>query len=308
MFKYILKRLGATVIVVLVVSLIAFFLLRLAPGNPARMMLPDDATEEEIAAMEVRLGLDKSVYLQYFIWFGNVLRGDFGTSINYSRPCISVILERLPNTLFMALMGSIVAIIIAIPLGIIAGVHQGTGLDLGCMFFALIFQSMSTVWLAVFLVLVFAVKLHWLPAFGVGGFKYVILPALTIGLPQAASTCRMARSGMVDVLREDYIVATRARGIRDSVINVKYAFKNALIPVITLVGGSVAAYLGGAIVTEQIFNWPGMGQLMSMSINNRDYPMVQAILLVTATGIALVHLAIDLINSAVDRRIVFSSK
>ncbi len=308
MFKYILKRLGATVIVVLVVSLIAFFLLRLAPGNPARMMLPDDATEEEIAAMEVRLGLDKSVYLQYFIWFGNVLRGDFGTSINYSRPCISVILERLPNTLFMALMGSIVAIIIAIPLGIIAGVHQGTGLDLGCMFFALIFQSMSTVWLAVFLVLVFAVKLHWLPAFGVGGFKYVILPALTIGLPQAANTCRMARSGMVDVLREDYIVATRARGIRDSVINVKYAFKNALIPVITLVGGSVAAYLGGAIVTEQIFNWPGMGQLMSMSINNRDYPMVQAILLVTATGIALVHLAIDLINSAVDRRIVFSSK
>lgn len=308
MFKYILKRLGATVIVVLVVSLIAFFLLRLAPGNPARMMLPDDATEEEIAAMEVRLGLDKSVFLQYFIWFGNVLRGDFGTSINYSRPCISVILERLPNTLFMALMGSIVAIIIAIPLGIIAGVHQGTGLDLGCMFFALIFQSMSTVWLAVFLVLVFAVKLHWLPAFGVGGFKYVILPALTIGLPQAASTCRMARSGMVDVLREDYIVATRARGIRDSVINVKYAFKNALIPVITLVGGSVAAYLGGAIVTEQIFNWPGMGQLMSMSINNRDYPMVQAILLVTATGIALVHLAIDLINSAVDRRIVLSSK
>ena len=308
MFKYILKRLGATVIVVLVVSLIAFFLLRLAPGNPARMMLPDDATEEEIAAMEVRLGLDKSVYLQYFIWFGNVLRGDFGTSINYSRPCISVILERLPNTLFMALMGSIVAIIIAIPLGIIAGVHQGTGLDLGCMFFALIFQSMSTVWLAVFLVLVFAVKLHWLPAFGVGGFKYVILPALTIGLPQAASTCRMARSGMVDVLREDYIVATRARGIRDSVINVKYAFKNALIPVSTLVGGSVAAYLGGAIVTEQIFNWPGMGQLMSMSINNRDYPMVQAILLVTATGIALVHLAIDLINSAVDRRIVLSSK
>lgn len=308
MFKYILKRLGATVIVVLVVSLIAFFLLRLAPGNPARMMLPDDATEEEIAAMEVRLGLDKSVFLQYFIWFGNVLRGDFGTSINYSRPCISVILERLPNTLFMALMGSIVAIIIAIPLGIIAGVHQGTGLDLGCMFFALIFQSMSTVWLAVFLVLVFAVKLHWLPAFGVGGFKYVILPALTIGLPQAASTCRMARSGMVDVLREDYIVATRARSIRDSVINVKYAFKNALIPVITLVGGSVAAYLGGAIVTEQIFNWPGMGQLMSMSINNRDYPMVQAILLVTATGIALVHLAIDLINSAVDRRIVLSSK
>lgn len=308
MFKYILKRLGATVIVVLVVSLIAFFLLRLAPGNPARMMLPDDATEEEIAAMEVRLGLDKSVFLQYFIWFGNVLQGDFGTSINYSRPCISVILERLPNTLFMALMGSIVAIIIAIPLGIIAGVHQGTGLDLGCMFFALIFQSMSTVWLAVFLVLVFAVKLHWLPAFGVGGFKYVILPALTIGLPQAASTCRMARSGMVDVLREDYIVATRARGIRDSVINVKYAFKNALIPVITLVGGSVAAYLGGAIVTEQIFNWPGMGQLMSMSINNRDYPMVQAILLVTATGIALVHLAIDLINSTVDRRIVLSSK
>lgn len=308
MFKYILKRLGATVIVVLVVSLIAFFLLRLAPGNPARMMLPDDATEEEIAAMEVRLGLDKSVFLQYFIWFGNVLQGDFGTSINYSRPCISVILERLPNTLFMALMGSIVAIIIAIPLGIIAGVHQGTGLDLGCMFFALIFQSMSTVWLAVFLVLVFAVKLHWLPAFGVGGFKYVILPALTIGLPQAASTCRMARSGMVDVLREDYIVATRARGIRDSVINVKYAFKNALIPVITLVGGSVAAYLGGAIVTEQIFNWPGMGQLMSMSINNRDYPMVQAILLVTAMGIALVHLAIDLINSAVDRRIVLSSK
>ena len=308
MGRYILKRLGATVVVVLVVSIIAFFLLRLAPGNPARMMLPDSATEEEIAAMEVRLGLDQPLFIQYFTWVGNILKGDFGTSIQYGRPCIDIILERLPNTIFMALIGSIVAIIIAIPLGIIAGVHQGKGLDLGCMFFALIFQSMSTVWLAVFLVLVFSVNLQWLPAFGTGGFKYVILPALTIGLPQAASTCRMARSGMVDVLREDYITATRARGIREAAINAKYAFKNALIPVITLVGGSVATYLGGAIVTEQIFNWPGLGQLMSMSVNLRDYPLVQAILLVTSANIALIHLLIDIINSLVDRRIVLAKK
>lgn len=306
MVNYILRRLGATVVVMLCVSFIAFTLLRLAPGDPARMYLPDGATPEEVEAMRITMGIDKPFWVQYFNYIAGVFRGDLGTSMQYGLPCSKVIFGRLGTTLELALAGGIVSIILCIPLGIIAGVKQGSVVDLGAMFFALIFQSMSNVWLGVFLILVFSVNHNWLPALGYGGLKHLIMPALTIGLPMAAQTTRMARSGMIDTLREDYITATYARGISNFKIYTKYAFKNAVIPVITLIGINIAGYLGGAIVSEQIFSWPGLGALTNQAISNRDYPLVQSILMVVSSMIALTMLVIDVINSLIDRRVTLN--
>ncbi len=306
MRNYILRRLGATLIVMLCVSFIAFALVRLAPGDPARLYLPESASPEEVEALHKTMGLDRPFLEQYATYILGVLKGDLGTSMQYGQPCSKVIFGRLGTTLELALAGGIISVILCIPLGIIAGVKQGSVIDLTAMFFALVFQSMSNVWLGVFLILVCSVNHDWLPALGYGGIKHLIMPALTIGLPMAASTTRMARSGMIDTLREDYITATYARGISRFKINTKYAFKNAVIPVITLIGINVAGYLGGAIVSEQIFSWPGLGALTQAAISNRDYPLVQSILLVVSSMIALVMLGIDIINSVIDHRVTLN--
>lgn len=303
MLNYILKRLGATVVVMICVSFLAFSLLRLAPGDPVRLYMADTATPGEIEAMREYLGLNDSFWVQYWKYLSSLLRGDLGTSIQYNQPCAKIIFGRLGTTLELALAGGLVSVVLCIPLGIIAGVKQGSILDLGAMFFALVFQSMSNVWLGVFLILVCSVRHSWLPALGYGGIKHLIMPALTIGLPMAASTTRMARSGMIDALREDYITCTYARGISSFKIYTKYAFKNAVIPVITLIAINVAGYLGGAIVSEQIFSWPGLGALTNSAISTRDFPLVQSILVVVGMMVALVMLVVDIINSLVDKRV-----
>ena len=306
MVNYILRRLGATLVVMVCVSFIAFTLLRLAPGDPARLYLPESATPEEVEALRENLGLNEPFWVQYFKYISGVFRGELGTSMQYNQPCADVIFGRLASTLELALAGGLISVVLCIPLGIIAGVKQGSVIDLGAMFFALVFQSMSNVWLGVFLILICSVNNDWLPSMGYGGLKHLIMPALTIGLPMAAQTTRMARSGMIDALREDYITATYARGMSNFKIYTKYAFKNAVIPVITLIGINVAGYLGGAIVSEQIFSWPGLGALTQAAISNRDYPLVQSILLVVSGMIALVMLAIDIINSFIDRRVTLN--
>ena len=306
MGKYILRRLGATIVVLFFATLITFILIRLAPGNPALMMLADSATPEEIAAMEAYLGLDKPVIVQYLIYIAGIFKGDFGTSIMYQRPCIDIILSRLPATALLTFAGCTVGLLVAIPLGVLAGVKQGSMVDLSAMTFALLGQSMATVWLAVLLVLIFSVHLGWLPALGYGTFKHLILPAITIGFPLASQTTRLARSGMVDVLKEDYITSTYAKGISRRQVYTKYAFKNAMLPVITIVGLQIAGYLGGAVVTEPVFSWPGLGALMVSAIGNRDYPLVQSTLLVVAVMVSLVNLIVDIINCLVDRRMTLN--
>ncbi|MGI6581015.1 MAG: ABC transporter permease [Erysipelotrichaceae bacterium] len=302
MKQYIIRRLGATVIVILAVSFISFIMLRLTPGNPALMMLPEDATIEQIKEMEIYLGLDKPLYVQYIKYIANVLKGDLGTSLQYKRPCLEIIMLRFPNTLILAITGVFLGMLIAIPLGVTAGVYQGSMIDLLCVFFSMIGQSLSAIVLGLLLVMLFSVKLDWLPSQGTGGIRHLILPALTIALPNAATLTRMARSGMVDVLKEDYITATYARGISKEKVYMKYALKNALIPVITMVGMSIANYMAGAVITENIFNWPGIGTLTKDAISFRDYPLVQAVLLLVAATIAIVNLLVDIINSFVDRR------
>ena len=302
-FRYILKRLGQTVIVLFLLSILIFSLIHIAPGDPARMLLPDTATEEQVQAKRVELGLDQPLYVQYLKYMGNILRGNLGTSASYQQPVSRIIMERFPNTLKLTLATILVSLLISIPIGIIAGIRQGSMVDFFAMLFALLGQSMSTVWLAVMMIYIFSVKLNILPALGMGGIKYIILPAITLGYPLAAQVTRMGRSGMIDVLREDYITATLAKGIPESRVYTKYAFKNALIPIVTVVGLQIGYFLGGAVVVETIFSWSGVGQLANQAVGNRDYTLVQSLLLVIAAAFAVVNLVVDLINAKIDPRI-----
>ena len=303
LLRYIGKRILQTLIVVIVVTIIAFSLVRMAPGNPARLMLNEDASDEAVAAMEVYLGLDKPLPVQYFKYLSGLVQGDFGTSFSYRQPVLKLIGQTIGFTLRLSLLSTLLALCICIPLGIIAGSHRGKLPDFLSMFVALTGQSMSAVWMAVLLIFVFSVKLGWLPAVGGIGFIAYILPMITIGYPMAAELTRVARSGMIDTLSEDHITATYAKGVSRLSINWKYAFRNALCPMITLVGLSMSAHIAGSVVVESIFALPGIGQLMYNAINRRDYPVVQGVLVIVAIMFALMNLAVDIINSFVDPRI-----
>lgn len=265
MLKYIGKRLLQTLLVLFIVSIFAFALIHLAGGNPALLLLPDGASDEAIKAMEHQLGLDQPLYVQYFQYMAGVFRGDLGMSTAYKIPVADIIAERLPYSVVLTMGTVLVGCSLCIPLGIIAGSNRGKAVDFFAMFFALLGNSMSAVWLAVLNVFVFSVWLGVLPSMGAESFSNIILPALTLGYPMAAEITRVGRSGMIDTLSEDYITATYAKGISRRVVNWKYAFKNALIPIITLVGMSIGSYLAGAVVVETVFAWPGIGQLTNQA-------------------------------------------
>lgn len=306
MLKFIMKRLGYTVFVLFGVSILTFGLLKLTPGSPARLMLSDDATEEQIREKEIEMGLDKPLTVQYFSYITGVVRGDLGDSLFYKMPNSTLIFQRLPATAYLTLVAMGIALLISIPMGIIAGVKRGSVIDLFAMIFALLGQSISGVVLGLIFILFFAVKLGWLPAMGYGGFAFVIMPATSLAMQMAALITRMLRSGMVDVLQEDYITATYAKGISNREITMKYALRNAILPVITVVGLQVGTFLGGAVVTEQIFGWPGIGTLTVQAIGLRDFPLVQSVLLVISACFVLVNLLVDIIYTIVDPRMDFN--
>ncbi len=303
MLKYIGKRLLQTLLVLFIVSIFAFALIHMAGGNPALLLLPDGASDEAIKAMEHELGLDQPLYIQYIQYMIGVFQGDLGMSTAYKIPVADIIAERLPYSIKLTMGTVLVGCSLCIPLGIIAGSNRGKPVDFFAMFFALLGNSMSAVWLAVLNVFVFSVWLGWLPSMGAESFSNIILPALTLGYPMAAEITRVGRSGMIDTLSEDYITATYAKGISRRVVNWKYAFKNALIPIITLVGMSIGSYLAGAVVVETVFAWPGIGQLTNQAVGNRDYQLVQSLLLVSAALFTLINLVVDIINSLVDPRV-----
>ena len=306
MFKFILKRLAYTVFVLLGVSILTFSLLQLTPGSPARLMLSDDATEEQIRAKEIEMGLDKPLVVQYFNYITDVLKGDLGDSLFYKMPNSKLIFQRLPATGYLTAMAMLIALIVAIPFGIVAGVKRGSIVDFLAMVFALLGQSISGVVLGLVFILYFAVEKGWLPAMGYGGLAFVIMPATSLAAQMAALITRMLRSGMVDVLQEDYITATYAKGLSRSSIIGKYALRNAILPVITVIGLQVGTFLGGAVVTEQIFGWPGIGTLTVQAIGLRDFPLVQSIMLVISACFVLVNLLVDIIYTLVDPRMDFN--
>ena len=276
--RYIGKRLLQAILVIVVVTIISFCLVRLAPGDPAILMLGELATEEQIEQTREYLGLDKPIYVQYFIYMKGLLQGDLGTSYSYKQPVSKLIWDRIGYTIALALLATALGVGLCIPLGIIAGSHRGKVPDVGAMFLALLGQSMSCVWLAVFLVYIFSVKLKWLPATGSEGIISFILPTITIGYPMAAELTRVVRSGIIDSLGEDYITATYAKGVSKRKVNWKYAFRNALCPMISLAGLTTSTHLAGSIVVETIFAVPGIGQLMYKAIGNRDYAVVQSLI------------------------------
>jgi len=302
MGHFILRRFVQTLIVLFFVTIFAFFLIRLAPGNPAIMMLPDGAPESAVKEMEIKLGLDKPLYVQYYKYIKGIFTEDFGLSTAYKRSVGSIIRARFPYSAKLAIWSVLIGCVIAIPLGIIAGSRQGSATDFFAMMFALLGQSMSPVWLSVLNMLVFGVWLKWLPTTGTGSYKHYILPILTLAYPMAASIARIGRSGMIDTLSEDYITATYARGLSKFKVNWKYAFRNALVPIVTLVGIQMGSFLAGTIIVETVFGVAGIGQLLNIAVGNRDYALVQSLLLISSLCFVVINFIVDIINSFIDPR------
>lgn len=295
----------------LLVATGVFLLLKLTPGDPAGVLLGPDASEERRLALREDLGLNDSIIEQYVRWLGNAVQGDLGDSIFLNQSVTSSLLERAEPTLMLTFFSTLVALMVGLPLGILAARKRGSWLDVGTMGVAIIGISMPTFWLGLNLILIFAVRLGWLPVAGYSplseglwdSVKYMIMPAVTLGVAQAALLARMTRSMMLEVLNSDYVRTARAKGVREYSVVMAHAFRNALLPIINVIGLIVAALLGGAVVTEQIFNIPGIGRLLIQAVGRRDVPLVQGTVLVIATVYVMVNLFVDIIAAALDPRI-----
>ncbi len=308
MAQYIIRRLLQAVLVVFGVVTVVFIILNLT-GDPVRLMLGEQASEEDITAVRRQLGLDRPLHEQYFKYLGNVVRGDFGGSIRQrGLPAMDLVLERYPATLRLALTALAFSVLLATIFGIISAVKRYSVLDNVVMFLALFGQSVPNFWLGIMLILIFAVNLGWLPSqgFGDGDPRYLILPMLALAATPLARLTRLVRSGMLEILGQDYIRTARAKGLREGMVVVRHALKNAAIPLVTIIGLDMGALLGGAVVTETIFAWPGVGLLVIESINGRDFPVVQAAVFVIATSFVLINLLVDLIYTWLDPRVRLS--
>lgn len=303
MRKYLLERFMYVLLVMLSISIILFMLLHLAPGDPVRLILGDSATDAQLDIMRVKLGYDKPILLQYFNWFKGLLSGNWGNSLFYNRPVFDLIKPALINTIILSGAAFLVSMVIAIPLGVMAGVKRGSISDVGVMGFAMLGQSISPTWLGIILVLIFSVRLGWFPAYGNGSFIQLVLPAITLGTPTAAFTSRMIRAGMIDAMEEDFITVARAKGESEAKVIFKYALKNVMIPVITIIGLQIGFFLSGSVVTETIFAWNGIGRLMVDSVNRRDYPLVMGCLLLSSILFVLINFIVDILYMVVDPRI-----
>ena len=303
MLKTILKRIVQCIPTLFIVVTFTFILTRAIPGNPAQTLLGPQATAEDIAAMEVKLGLDQPKWKQYIDYMGDVLHGDFGTSYMYNQPVVDLILQRIPSTLQITLTSLIIALIVGVGIGMFSALHQYSAFDYVFMVLALVGVSMPIFWLGLLLILLFSLRLGWFPVSGKSGFSSIVLPAIALGFNHMASIARTTRSSMLETIRQDYIRTVRAKGVAYGVVIRKHALKNALIPVITVIGLQIGYMLGGSVLTETVFAWPGVGRLMVDSINGRDIPMVMGCIILVCATFSLVNLAVDILYGFVDPRI-----
>ncbi len=303
MLRYLIRRLVQTIPVLLGVATLVFALIHLVPGDPAQSMLGESASAEEVTALRRSLGLDRSLPAQYASFLGGVVRGDLGTSFRYGTPVVREIRSRLYRTVQLALAAMAVALVLALPLGIVAAVFRGTAMDHAAMTLALVGISMPNFWLGPLLAILFAVQLGWLPVAGTGTLAHLVLPAVTLGAALAAILARMTRASMLEELGELYVLAARARGFSRARAVVVHAFRNSLIPVVTIVGLQFGAVLTGTIITETIFAWPGVGRLLIQSISFRDYPLVQGCILFISLTYVVMNLLTDLTYGFLDPRI-----
>ena len=305
MSVYVARRLAQSLIVLLGISIVVFVILHLT-GDPTLLMLPPDASAEEVARFRRAMGFDDPLPLQYWRFLRGVLQGNFGNSLRHDEPALALVFERMPATLELTAVALGVALVLAIPAGIVSALSRNTALDYVSTVTALVGQAMPTFWLGIMLILVFSVGLQMLPSSGRGGLTHLILPALTLGLFTSARTLRLTRSALLEVLGQDYVRTARAKGVAERGVVWKHALRNAAIPVITIVGLELGTLLGGAVITETIFAWPGVGRLSVQAIYNRDYPLVQASVFVLASIFVLVNLAVDLVYTYLDPRIRLS--
>lgn len=308
MYKYILKRLVMLIPVIIGVTFIVFFILNLAPGDPAAIILGDQATAEALAMKREELGLNDPILVRYFNYMLGVFQGDLGVSYKNSIPVWNQVIERFPNTAILAVCGILIALIIGIPVGILSAKKQYSAMDNVSMVLALVGVSMPNFWSGLLLVMLFSLALGWLPSQGMGdGFiplvKSLVLPSFTLGINSCAMVARMTRSSMLEVIRQDYIYTARAKGVDEKKITTRHMLRNALIPIITAVGLQFGNLLGGAMLAETVFSWPGLGRLMVDSIKSRDIPMVLGCVIFLATMFTVVNLLVDIVYAFVDPRI-----
>lgn len=302
MGAYLAGRLGQLVPTLLLVVTIVFFLVYIV-GDPIGIMLGDNATPEQVAAMREAMGLNEPILAQYISYLGSTLVGDFGMSYQYNQAALPIVLERFPATLTLAIGGILMALFIAIPLGVWSATHRGGNIDSVVSSLSVVAKAMPNFWLGIMLILLFAVSLEWLPVSGSGSWAHLVMPVIALGTGTAAEITRLVRSSMIEILSQDYIRTARGKGLRNRVVIYKHALLNAFVPVTSITVLQFSTLMGGAMVTEAVFSWPGLGQLLVNAVSQRDMPLIQAAVFVIALVVLLLSLVSDLLFKAVDRRI-----
>jgi peptide/nickel transport system permease protein len=301
---FLIRRLWHSVISLIAITFVVYLMLN-ASGDPASMLLPDTASAEMIAQVRHTLGLDEPLFLRYFRFLANALTGDLGTSFTYRRPAAEIVLHYVPATAQLALVGMTVALLISVPLGVLAARNHGNALDKLVLGVALLGQSVPVFWLGMIVIMVFSVNLGWLPTGGRGSWAHLILPGLTLGWFANGLMARLVRSCMLEVLNQDYIRTARSKGLPDRMVVLKHALRNAAIPVVTVAGLQLAAMMGGTVVTEIVFAWPGVGRLTLDAIAGRDYPVAMTAIIFIAFVFIVVNFVVDLTYSLIDPRVRF---
>ena len=308
---YIIRRLLALVPVIAVVGVVSFSIIRLSPGDPAMFFVTADATADEVQAVRERLGIDRPIHEQFAVWAGGVLRGDLGTSFYQRRPVTDLFWSRFPPTLWLALSAQALALIIAVPTGVISAVRPNSLWDRAMTVFTLLGVSIPGFWLALLLVLAFSVNLRWLPVQGyvdplhdpAAAIRHLVLPVIALGYSQAALIARMTRAAMLDVLSQDYVRTARAKGVRPSRVVLSHALQNAMNPILTVTGLSITSLISGSIIIEIVFNYPGIGRMVIDAVTRRDFPVIQGAMMIVAFMYVMVNLLVDISYSAFDPRI-----
>lgn len=303
MTLYITRRLVALIPILFGVSVLVFVIMATVPGDPALLYAGSDATQAEVENVRHALGLDQPIYVRYGIFLGNLAHGDLGESIRSRRPVADEIGDRLPYTMQLAFSSLLVALLIGLPAGIIAALKRNTIWDTLSMLIAIVGVSAPGFWIGMMLILLFGVELGWLPTSGTGSWAHLIMPSIALGLGSAAIVARQTRSAMLEVLGKDYIRTARAKGLRERVVILRHAVRNAMIPVVTIVGLQLGTMLGGSVIIEMVFAWPGLGRALVQSIGYRDFPMVQVSIIILAAGFVLVNLVVDVLYGVIDPRI-----
>jgi ABC-type dipeptide/oligopeptide/nickel transport system permease component len=302
MKTFIIRRAFMTVVLLFLVAL-TVFLLGFLTGDPVRLMVPEEASQQQIDDLRRELGLDRPLVVQFASFLRGALVGDLGQSLRYRQPALTLVLERMPATIELSTIAMAIALLLAIPTGIISALRRGSFLDGITTVTAVVGQALPPFWIGIMLIIVFAVQLRWLPATGRGDWGSVILPAITLGLWPMARLSRVLRSSLLDVLEEDYVRTARAKGLSERIVLLRHALRNAAIPVVTVAALTYGSILGGAVITEQVFAWPGVGRLALEAVYNRDFPLVRATVLVAAFVFVIINFALDLVYAWLDPRI-----